>query len=128
MTRYIHVLLKLQNPFSWGHNQTPKGASTCRESPRSCTTCKNQRELLTSGVVFDDARYKYFIENKNVIKTFWGCKQLQKKRTLSLIKVLSVLLKNALRHWMNFKIQRVVNVKREKVKLILAKIIQSTLD
>ena len=53
--------------------------------------CKNQRELLTSGVVFAVNRYKCFMENKNIIRTC-GCKP-SKKTTLGLIKILPVLIK-----------------------------------
>ena len=42
----------------------------CRESPRYYATCKNQVELLTLGVIFEVTRYKGFLKNKNVIKTF----------------------------------------------------------
>ena len=54
--------------------------------------CKNQRELLTSGVVFAVNRYKCFMENKNMIRNFCGCKP-SKKTTLSLIKILLVIIK-----------------------------------
>ena len=54
--------------------------------------CKHQRELLTSGVVFTVNRYEYFMENKNMIRTFCGCEP-SKKTTLSLIKILLVLIK-----------------------------------
>ena len=47
-----------------------KSRLTCRESLRSCTTCKNERELLMSEVIFCAAKYECFIENKKVIKTF----------------------------------------------------------
>ena len=54
--------------------------------------CKNLRKLLTSCVVFAVNRYECFMEDKNMIKTFCGCK-LSKKATLSLIKILLFLIK-----------------------------------
>ena len=54
--------------------------------------CKNQRELLTSWVVFAVNRYECFMENKNMIRTFCDSKP-SKKTTLSLIKILLVLIK-----------------------------------
>ena len=54
--------------------------------------CKNHKELLTSGVVLAVNRYKCFMEKKNLIKTFSGCKP-SKKTTLSIISILVMLIK-----------------------------------
>ena len=54
--------------------------------------CKNQRELLTPGVIFTVNTYECFMENKNMIRTFCECKS--SKTTLSLIKILLVFIKN----------------------------------
>ena len=59
----------------------------CRESPGSSRAFKNQRKLLTSGVIFGLNRYKCFAENKNIITTFYDF-----KRILSLVKILLVLI------------------------------------
>ena len=40
--------------------------------------CKNQGEILMSGVVFAVNRYECFMENKNMIRTFCGCKPSKK--------------------------------------------------
>ena len=39
---------------------------------------KNQRVLLISGVVFAVNRYECFMENKNMIRKFCGCKSSEK--------------------------------------------------
>ena len=46
---------------------------TCKESPRFCTTFKDQRELLTSEVIFGVTRYECFTVEMNEIKTFRNC-------------------------------------------------------
>ena len=40
-----------------------KSRLKCRESPRSCMTFKDQRELLMSGVIFGITRYECFTES-----------------------------------------------------------------
>ena len=55
----------------------------------SFTQSKNLRELLTSGVIFAVNRYEYFIENKNIVRTFCGCKPSKTKD----IKILLVFIK-----------------------------------
>ena len=55
--------------------------------------CKNQKELSMSCVVFLVNKYGCFVENKNMIKEFCGCKP-SKKTILILIKILLVLMKN----------------------------------
>ena len=48
------------------HQQLPL---TCKELPTSSfIPCKNQRKLLTSGVIFTVNTYECFMENKNMIK------------------------------------------------------------
>ena len=51
--------------LSSGHNQTPKVASNMQGLAyrSSFIPCKNQRELLTSRVVFAVNRYECFMEN-----------------------------------------------------------------
>ena len=89
-------------------------------------TMQKQRELLTSGVIFVVNRYKCFMENKNTIRTFCGCKPSEKKKKnppFNLIEMLLVLLKTQ-RHWINSKIQIKVNklwqklFSQDKVKFI----------
>ena len=46
---------------------------------------------LAPGVVFAVHKYECLMENKNIIRTFYGCKS--KKKTLSLIKILLALIK-----------------------------------
>ena len=46
---------------------------------------KNQRKFSTPGEIFTVHTYKCFMENKNMIKTFCGCKSSE--RTLSFIKI-----------------------------------------
>ena len=77
---------------SWGHNQTPKVASDMQRIAYSSSfiPCKNQWELLMPWIVFAVNRYECFMENKNIISTFCGCKP-SKKNKLSLIKILLVL-------------------------------------
>ena len=45
----------------------------------SLIPCKNQRESLTSGVVFTVNMCEYFMENKIMIGTFCGYKASKKK-------------------------------------------------
>ena len=50
---------------------------TSRELPTvalALAPCENQKELLTSGVVFAVNRYEGFMEIKSMIRTFCGCK------------------------------------------------------
>ena len=47
----------------------------------SLIPCKNQRESLTSGVVFTVNMYEYFMENKIMIGTFCGYKASKKQKT-----------------------------------------------
>ena len=49
-------------------------------------------KLLTSGVVFVVNRYQHFMENKSIIRAICDCKP-SKKTTLSLIKILLVVIK-----------------------------------
>ena len=54
--------------------------------------CKNQRELLTSWVVFAANRYECFMEKKNMIRTFCGCKP-SKKHSIETHQIFTVLIK-----------------------------------
>ena len=45
--------------------------------------CKNQRELLASRVVCAVNRYKRFMENKNLIRTFCVCKPSKQTKMTS---------------------------------------------
>ena len=47
----------------------------------SLIPCKNQRELLTSWIVFAVNRYECFMENRN-IRRFCGCKPFKKKNNI----------------------------------------------
>ena len=69
-------LQKKNMKFSSGHNQKPKVASNMQRFAYSSSfiTCENQRELLTSRAVCAVNRYECFMENKNLIRTFCGCK------------------------------------------------------
>ena len=49
------------------------------------------------------------MENKNI--TFCGCKP-KKKKTSSLMKILLALMKKAYRYWMNFKIHKILKVRK----------------
>ena len=61
--------------LTWGHNHTAKVASDKqRIAYSSSITCENHKELLTSWVVFEVNRYESFMANKNMIRTFCGCK------------------------------------------------------
>ena len=68
-----------------GHNQTPKVASNMQRFAYSSSfiPCENQRELLTSRVVFAVNRYECFMENKNLIRTFCGCKPSKQTKLTS---------------------------------------------
>ena len=50
----------------WGHNQTPKVASNMQRIAYSSSfiPCKNQRKLLTRGVIFTVNTYECFMEKK----------------------------------------------------------------
>ena len=66
----------------------------CRElSTVAFIPCKNQRELLTSWVVFTVNSYKIFHGKWKHGKDICGCKP-SKETTLSLIKISLVLIKN----------------------------------
>ena len=77
MTWHIHL-----HQLRWGHNQTPTVASDMKgiSYRRSFITCNNQRKLLTSWIVFAVNRYECFIENKNKVRIFCGCKPSIKKQ------------------------------------------------
>ena len=66
----------INHRLSWGHNQAPKVASKMQIISYSSSFIprKNQRELLSSAVVFAVNRYECFTENKNMIRTFCGYK------------------------------------------------------
>ena len=68
--------------LSSGHNQTPKVASNMQKFAYcSCfIPCENQRELLTSRVVFAVNRYECFTEKENLIRTFSGRKPSKQKK------------------------------------------------
>ena len=78
--------------LGWGHKQTPTGVSDMQRIAYNCSfiPCKDQKELLTSWVVFAVNIYECVMENKNI--TFCGCKTFR-KTALSLIKTLLVLIK-----------------------------------
>ena len=44
--------------------------------------CKNRRKLLSSGVIFPVKfnKYECFMGNKNILRTFCGCKASSKKK------------------------------------------------
>ena len=62
------------NQFSSGDNQIPQVPLTWGELPSSCTAFKNQRKLLTSGIIFAVNKYECFMEYKNTTRPFYGCK------------------------------------------------------
>ena len=72
---------------------------------------KFRKKILNSGVIFTVNTYECFMENKNTVRTFCGCKS--SKTTLSLIKILLFFLKKTWRLWMNSKIQNISKVKRQ---------------
>ena len=48
----------------------------------SSIPCKSQKESLASWSVFAVNRYESFMENKNMIRTFCGCKPWKKKNNV----------------------------------------------
>ena len=82
---YKFCLQKKDVTFSSGHNQTPKVASNMQRFAYSSSfiPCENQRELLTSRVVCAVNRYECFMENKNLIRTFCGCKPSKQTKLTS---------------------------------------------
>ena len=54
--------------LGWGHKQTPTGVSDMQRIAYNCSfiPCKNQKELLTSWVVFAVNIYECVMENKNI--------------------------------------------------------------
>ena len=44
--------------------------------------CRNQKELLTPRVASAVNRYECFMENENMIRTFWGCKPCKKNNNI----------------------------------------------
>ena len=67
MTWHIHIA----STYNWGHNQTPKLSSPF-------ILFKNQKKLLKSWAVFAVNRYECFMENKNMLRIFSGCKPSKK--------------------------------------------------
>ena len=84
----IMTCIYILHQLSWGHNQTPKVASNMQRNVYCCSfiPCKNQKELLTPGEIFNISRYECFMESKNMIKTYCSCKP--SKTTLNFIKIL----------------------------------------
>ena len=58
---------------------------TCKDLPTVALSipCKNQKQLLTSTVVFAVNRYECLMENKNLIRTFCGCKPSKETKLAS---------------------------------------------
>ena len=75
LTKEWHDIYMLHQPC-WGPNQAPKVGSNMQGIAYSSPfiSCKNQRELLTSGIAFAVNRYQCYMENKNMIRTFNGYK------------------------------------------------------
>ena len=76
MTWHIHIA----STYNWGHNQTPKLAFDMQRIACSSPFIlfKNQKKLLKSWVVFAVNRYECFMENKNMLRIFSGCKPSKK--------------------------------------------------
>ena len=70
---------------------------------------KNQRKLLTPGVIFAVSRYKGFMKN-NIIQTFCGCKPAKKDTLLH--QSFTGSNKKVQRHWMNSKIHKISKGKK----------------
>ena len=100
------IILKKRSIFD-----ISQGSKYFSQLPASSTACKNQRALVTSGVTFAVNKWEVFVKIKNVlwirknfvkkshswiITTFWGCHHSKNKRTLSLIKILVVLIKKCI--------------------------------
>ena len=82
---YVHHFPRARlHQLSSGHNQTPKVASNTQGIAFSSSfiPCKNQRKLLKPGVIFTFNTNECLMENKNMIRTFCGCKS--SKTTLSI--------------------------------------------
>ena len=102
------IMTYILHQLSWGHNQTPKVASDMQRIAyrSSFIPCRNQKKLLTPRVASAVNRYECFMENENMIRTFWGCKPCKKTTTLILIKTLLVFIK-IWRLWIRSKIHRI---------------------